>query len=51
MHIHFVLSPIIYSVSIASVVPCLENIIVHREVAFDAKRFGFSPVLSVEKII
>ena len=30
-------------------VPCLENSIVHGEVAFDAARFRISPVLSKEK--
>ena len=30
-------------------VPCLENIIVHGKVAFDAARFRISPVLSKEK--
>ena len=31
--------------------PCLENIIVHGEVAFDAARFRISPVLSKEKSV
>ena len=32
-------------------VPCLENIIVHEKVAFDAARFRISPVLSKEKSV
>jgi len=31
--------------------PCLENIIVHGEVAFDAARFLISAVLSKEKSV
>ena len=31
--------------------PCLENIIVHEEVAFDALLFCISPVLSKEKTV
>ena len=32
-------------------VPCLENIIVHGQVAFDAARFRISPVVSKEKSV
>ena len=32
-------------------VPCLENIIVHGEVTFDAAHFRISPVLSKEKSV
>ena len=31
------------------IVPCLENIIVHGKVGFDAARFRISPVISKEK--